>query len=301
MIFKGSERFYKANLQIRFMKKNSIEKLLEFSIINLDKPAGPTSFIVSQFVKEKLKLGKTSHLGTLDPGVSGVLPIALGRACKLNESLMHKNKTYVGIMRLHSDISDNNLNKEIKFFIGKIKQLPPVRSSVKRAVREREIISFKVLEREEKDVLFETEVEAGTYIRKLIHDIGENIGGAHMLELRRIKAGIFSESDDNFVNLYDFEKALKEYERGKEERLGKMLIPAEEVIRKNLFCLQIKEGVLKQILTGKPLFRKDFADDKIDKIEEGERFAVFCDDKFIGIYKKVDEDEIISRPEFVFN
>ena len=69
-------------------------------------------------------------------------------------------------------------------------QLPQVRSRVKRAFREREIKKFEILEREGKDVLFIEEVQAGTYIRKLCDDIGKNIGGAHMLELRRIKAGL---------------------------------------------------------------------------------------------------------------
>ena len=60
---------------------------------------------------------------------------------------------------------------------------------MKRAEREREIYDFKIVERDGKDVLFEAGVEAGTYIRTLINDLGKNIGEAHMLELRRIKAG----------------------------------------------------------------------------------------------------------------
>src|SRR3990172_658016 len=111
-------------------------------------------------------------MGTLDPQVSGVLPITLGRACKLSDYFMHKDKEYVGIIRLHEDISEEELKKEIQKFIGKITQLPPVRSRVKREEREREIKTFEILEKNGKDVLFKTEVEAGTYIRKLIHDIG---------------------------------------------------------------------------------------------------------------------------------
>src|SRR3989344_1866530 len=165
-----------------------LSELLNFSLINIDKPTGPTSFQISQYVMHSLKLNKTSHMGTLDPQVTGVLPITLGRACKLSDYFMHKDKEYVGILRLHSNISLNNLRKESELFLGKIKQLPPVRSRVKRQVREREIKLIKFLEKKEKDVLFITQVEAGTYIRKLIHDLGERIGGAHMLELRRTKA-----------------------------------------------------------------------------------------------------------------
>ena len=187
----------------KIQKERPIKELLEFSIINIDKPTGPTSFSVSHFVKKALDLRKTSHLGTLDPMVTGVLPVALNRACRLNDYLMHRDKTYVGIMRLHKEISDKALNEEIKKFIGKISQLPPVRSRVKRAFREREIKEFEIIERDGKDVLFLAKVQAGTYIRKLCDDIGKNLGGAHMLELRRTEAGLFREK--TAINLYDFE------------------------------------------------------------------------------------------------
>src|SRR3989344_3013169 len=107
--------------------------LLKFGIMNIDKPIGPTSFQVSQFIKNSLKLNKTSHFGTLDPGVSGVLPVALGRACRLSDYFMHRDKTYVGVMRLHREITKDELTRTINKFLGKIKQTPPVRSSVKRA------------------------------------------------------------------------------------------------------------------------------------------------------------------------
>src|SRR3989338_1776111 len=175
-----------AMIDIQKIKQSkSTEDLIKFGIINIDKPSGPTSFSVSHFMKNALKINKTSHFGTLDPQVSGVLPIGLSRACRLSEYLMHKNKTYVGIMRLHKDIEKNELEKIIDKFIGMIIQMPPVRSRVKREIREREIIYFNILEIDGKDVLFETEVQAGTYIRKLCDDVGKEIGGGHMLELRR--------------------------------------------------------------------------------------------------------------------
>lgn len=274
-----------------------ISELIQFSLINLDKPAGPTSFQVSQFVKYALKISKTSHMGTLDPQVTGVLPITLGRACKLSDYFMHKDKKYVGIMRVHEDISLEKLKKEMSAFTGKITQLPPVRSRVKRDFREREVKQFEILEKQGKDVLFIANVEAGTYIRKICSDLGEKIGGAHMLELRRVKASIFTENDDNFVNLYDFEKAAKEYLEGNELPLREILVPAEQAIKKVLPTTQLSEKAnLKQILTGKPLFKTD-----IDSIPQEETFALFQDDKFLGIYHKVDEGDIIAKAEFVFN
>ncbi|MFQ5531957.1 MAG: RNA-guided pseudouridylation complex pseudouridine synthase subunit Cbf5, partial [Candidatus Nanoarchaeia archaeon] len=175
-----------------------LKELLEFGIINIDKPSGPTSFNVSDQMRAALKeLGvrKTSHFGTLDPKVTGVLPIALNRACKLTGFFIGHDKEYVGIMRMHEEISMEDIEKMIrKKFLGKIIQKPPVKSRVKRQAREREIKEFKLLEQDSnrKDILFKTTVQGGTYIRKLIDDLGKELNiGAHMLELRRIRAGIF--------------------------------------------------------------------------------------------------------------
>ncbi|HLF53691.1 MAG TPA: RNA-guided pseudouridylation complex pseudouridine synthase subunit Cbf5 [Candidatus Nanoarchaeia archaeon] len=284
------------NINIKkIQQEKPIKELLEFSIINLDKPTGPTSFTVSQFVKHSLELRKTSHLGTLDPMVSGVLPVALNRACRLNDYLMHRDKTYVGIMRLHSEISDKVLGEEIKRFIGKITQLPPVRSRVKRAFREREIKKFEILERDGKDVLFLAEVQAGTYIRKLCDDVGKNLGGAHMLELRRIKAGIFEEK--KIINLYDFESAVTDYKKGDEKKLREILIPGE-IISEILQVVQVNPANLKQILTGKPLFKEDIA---VKPKELESPFALFLDQTFIGCYKITNEGDIFARPEFILN
>ncbi|MBI2452499.1 RNA-guided pseudouridylation complex pseudouridine synthase subunit Cbf5 [Candidatus Pacearchaeota archaeon] len=281
------------------MNQKPISDLLKFSIINIDKPAGPTSFSISEFIKKSFDSNKTSHFGTLDPAVSGVLPIALSRACRLSDYFMHKEKEYVGIMRLHSDVSEDKLKKAIKEFIGKITQLPPKRSRVKRAERIREIKKFEILEIQGKDVLFLTEVQAGTYIRKLCHDIGKNIGGAHMFELRRTRAGIFSEKDKNFIDLYEFEKIIEEYKKGNDSLLKKILIPAEEAILKVLPHVRISEKNLKQLLTGKPVTKSDLLQN--DELPKEDKFAIFCNAQFIGIYHKTNEKEIIARAEFVFN
>ncbi len=278
----------------KIKSEKPIEELMRFGIINIDKPTGPTSFTVSQFICKSLGLNKTSHAGTLDPMVTGVLPILLGRTCRLSDYFMHKDKTYVGIMRLHENTDDKTLANIMEKFIGKITQLPPVRSRVKRAEREREVKSFKILEREGKDVLFETQVQAGTYIRKLIHDIGLEIGGAHMLELRRTKSGMFDES--SLVNLYDFEKAVNEYKNGNEKLLREIITPAE-IISQIIPSVEIRSDNLKKILTGKPLYKEDLK----TAIPKAEKVAVFCEGKFIEIASVVHEGNIVAKPEFVFN
>lgn len=262
-------------------------KNINFALINIDKPAGPTSFQISQYVKKELNLPKTSHMGTLDPQVTGVLPITLGRACKLSDYFMHKDKEYVGIMRIHEEVSLTKLKEEAKKFLGKIIQLPPVRSAVKRAPREREIKSFDLIEMKGKDVLFKSKVQAGTYIRKLIHDLGEKIGGAHMLELRRTKASIFTEKTS--ITLYEFDKLVKE------NKLSSVLVPAEEAIKKVLPVVQVKEEKIKELLDGKPIMSSD-----LTETPKEELFALFSGERFIGIYRKVDEGDIIAKAEFVY-
>ena len=122
----------------KIKKSKTTEELLEFSIINLDKSSGPTSFTVSEFVKKSLKAGKTSHFGTLDPKVTGVLPVAINRACKLAGYFLGEDKTYVGIMRIHEDIELEKIQEKInEKFIGEIIQMPPVKSRVKRQLRTR--------------------------------------------------------------------------------------------------------------------------------------------------------------------
>ena len=281
--------------------QKSTKELLEFSIINIDKPSGPTSFQVSQFVKHALNLSKTSHLGTLDPQVTGVLPVALSRACRLNEYLMHRDKTYVGIMRLHKEISKEKLEKEINSFIGKIMQLPPVKSRVKRQLREREVKTFKILEIQGKDVLFESQVQAGTYIRKLCSDLGDKIGGAHMLELRRVKAGLFSETGKEYpsISLYDFENAVDQYKNKNPEPLRKILIPAE-IVATILPVIKIRKDVVKKAFTGSPIF-SSFVTEISKEIIENEKTCVFAEDQFIGCYKFIGKGDLIAKPEFVFN
>ncbi len=284
----------------------SIQELLDFSILNIDKPSGPTCFDVDTHIKTKLKLNKTSHFGTLDPKVTGVLPIALNRACRLMDYFIKKNKTYVGEMQLHSEISLDDLKEIIKKFIGKIMQKPPVRSRVKRVEREREIYKFEILKEVEKGKKFEFEVEcqAGTYVRKLIHDLGLLIGGAHMTSLRRTCAGIFSEKDDNFISLKQFDEAVSEFESGNEQKLCEILIPGEIIceILPTIYLLKESE---KQILNGSPIFEKYLDKEnwkKIRKLKENECFCGFVKDnldRFIGVYKRT--KDCLGKPDFVLN
>ena len=266
-----------------FLKLNKpLKELLEFGIINIDKPSGPTSFEVSDCVKKFLGARKTSHFGTLDPKVTGVLPIALNRACKLTGFFLGEDKEYVGIMRFHEEVSLKKVKETInEKFIGVITQKPPVKSRVKRVERQREIKSFEILEQDEKDFLFRTNVQGGTYIRKLIDDLGKELGvNAHMLELRRIRAGIFEESKS--YTLYELEKAL-----GNEEELGKMIVSAE-VVSEVYPIVEVEEESVGRILHGQPIYEKNLS--KKVKFEKGQIISVFSSGKFIGMFKVLNED-----------
>lgn len=287
-------------IDLKKLKQNkSVEELLEFGILNIDKPSGPTSFNTSDQVRKILGLRKTSHFGTLDPKVTGVLPIALNRACKLTGYFISHDKEYVGIMRFHEEIDQKTIEAAIKKkFLGEITQMPPVKSRVKRQNRQRTIYSFDILEQSEenpKDFVFKSKVQGGTYIRKLIDDLGKELGvSAHMLELRRISAGIFDET--NSYTLYDLEKAAEEYKKGNEEKLRKMIIPAE-IVSQVYPELQIKPDNLKQLLTGKSIQNSDLI--KESKFEKGEVVSIFTGDRFLGMYEITKEQQTFARPKFV--
>jgi len=273
----------------KLKEKKTLPELLEFGILNIDKPSGPTSFDISDYVRKKLKLRKTSHFGTLDPKVTGVLPIALNRACKLTGFFLSKDKEYIGIMRIHEDVPLSKIRKAIKEkFTGVILQTPPVKSRVKRQEREREVKKFQLLEKDGKDILFKVECQAGTYIRKLISDLGDYLGiGAHMLELRRTWAGIFKEEES--YTLYDLEKA-------NEKQLKEMIIPGE-IISTIYPIVQVKEKEVSRLFTGKPVYYTDLK--KMKKMKKEQKICVFAKDRFIGIYEVINAKEIFAKPLFV--
>src|SRR3989338_2333339 len=191
------------------------EEIVNYGMVNIDKPKGPTSHQVSDYVQKILHINKSGHSGTLDPAVTGVLPVALDRATRIVQGLLTAGKEYVAIMHLHKNVEEEKLRETInKHFIGKIQQLPPLKSSVKRQLRTRTVYYLDILEIDGKDILFKVGTEAGTYIMKLIHDIGQKLRiGAHMAELRRTKAGPFDES-----TLFTLQELADAYYFWKEEK-----------------------------------------------------------------------------------
>ncbi len=208
------------------------KQYIKFGTINLDKPAGPTSHEVAAWVKKIMKLEAIGHGGTLDPKVTGVLPITLEEATKMVQALLHSGKEYVCVLKLHGDVDDPTIKHVLSIFEDEIYQRPPLRSSVKRQLRTRRIYYIDYIERDGRNVLFKVGCEGGTYIRKLCFDIGEILGvGGHMQELRRTRAGPFLETSVKSVTLHDVAYWFGEYERTKDQSyLCKFIEPMETAL-----------------------------------------------------------------------
>ncbi len=234
-------------------ESRSIEKHMELGVINLDKLPGPTSHEVVSWIKRLLHVKKAGHGGTLDPKVSGVLPVALHKATKLTQTLLPAGKEYITVLHLHDDVDTGDLRNVLKDFTGEILQKPPVRASVKRRERKRNIYYNEIVERDGRDVLLRVGCEAGTYIRKLCHDIGEELEtGAHMAELRRTRTGPFEE-DETLVNMQEVADAYAFWkEDGLEKPLREVILPAERTVE-HLPKVVVRDGAVDAVCHGADL------------------------------------------------
>lgn len=211
-------------------EKRPLDYYINTGVINLDKVAGPTSHEVASWVRKIMGLDKTGHGGTLDPHVTGVLPVALGPATKSVSSLLSAGKEYVCVMYLHGDVPVEKLKSVLQLFTTKLYQRPPIKSAVARRLRMRTLYYTQFLQATGRFVLFRVGCEAGTYIRKLCFDIGEALlCGAHMVELRRTRTGGFRE-DETFT-LQDVKDAVYFWREKKEEAyIRRIITPMEKSI-----------------------------------------------------------------------
>ena len=210
--------------------ERTVDEILENCFINLDKPCGPTSHQVDSWVKKIIGVEKIGHSGTLDPNATGVLPIGIGATTKALSALLPAGKEYIALMKLHKDVDEKKLKKTCKEFVGKVTQLPPVRSAVKRVKRKRRIFYLQVIQIKNREVLFRVGCESGTYVRTICVDIGKKLGcGAHLAELRRSRVGHLHEKDS--VLLHDLKDAWVFYKEDKDEKsLRKVLLPIESML-----------------------------------------------------------------------
>ncbi|VVB59407.1 putative tRNA pseudouridine synthase B [uncultured archaeon] len=256
-------------------EKRKIEDYVKNGLINLDKPKGPTSHEVAAWVRNifsQFGVTKAGHSGTLDPNVTGVLPIALQNSVKIIPALIRAPKEYVAIMHLHKPVSEDIIRQTFRKFTGEIEQMPPKLSGVKKQLRKRNIYYLKILEIDGQDVLFRVGCEAGTYIRTLCVDFGKSLGiGAHMQELRRTKAGNFEESDS--VNLQAVKDAVEFYLKNNDEsELRRVVLPLEYGVR-HLEKIFIKDNAVSAVSNGAPLHVGGISK-LTDKIKPDEMIAI---------------------------
>ena len=230
-----------------------MEYLLKNGVVNLDKPAGPTSHEIATWVRSILHADQVGHGGTLDPAVTGILPMGIGNATKVMQALLPAGKEYICILELHKDTSEEAIRSVVKEFTGKLYQRPPLRSAVKRVLRVREVYYNEIIEINGRLVLFRVGCQAGTYIRKLCFDIGEALGmGGHMRELRRTRVGAFKE-DEHLCSLYDLKDAYHFWkDDGDETELRKYLLPIEFALS-HLPFLVLRDSAVNAICHGADL------------------------------------------------
>lgn len=243
-------------------------------IVIINKEKEYTSHDVVAKVKKILNEKKVGHTGTLDPNATGVLPILLGKGTKLSKYLINHNKIYEATLKLgektdtadiegkiteekdvkKENLSQENVNKVLKEFIGKSKQVPPMYSAIKVngkklyeyarkgqtieiKPREIEIFSIELQSITNNEITFKVHCSKGTYIRTLCENIAEKLETVgYMKELKRIEVGEF-----NIKNAI----TLKELESKKE----KAIISIEEFLKdKQLINLNSKK--VKMFLNG---------------------------------------------------
>ncbi len=242
----------------------TVEELLKDGVVVIDKPSGPTSHQVTSWVGNMLGADKAAHGGTLDPRVTGVLPVGVGVAVRAMDVLHYGTKAYVGVMKLHGNVDNKRLEEVFADFTGEIYQIPPVRSAVKREMRTRTVERLTLLEQSGRDVLFEVDCDSGTYIRSLCVDIGDALAvGAHLQDLRRTRAGTLTEQD--LVTLHSLRDAMENHKNGDSEELRSMLRPME-VLLAQVPNITIKDSAVDAVCHG-----ADLAVPGIVELEEATR------------------------------
>lgn len=256
-------------------------------ILVLDKPEGLSSTQALEKVKRILKIKKAGHGGTLDPIATGVLPIFIGRATKVAQIFLEGDKIYEGEFKLGITTSTYDITGEVisqkeipkidleelkvfaKAFEGEIEQVPPPFSAAKfrgrplykyardgliipKEPKKVKIYRFEILETDGNLVRFKVHCSKGTYIRALVHSLGEKIGcGATLVKLRRIKKSVFSINEA--ITLEALERLIVE----NPSELFQKFIPLEKALD-FLPKIIVSEEFSQKILQGKPMYTSSF-------------------------------------------
>tara|TARA_B100000029_G_C17412155_1_gene901154 strand:+ start:115 stop:1074 length:960 start_codon:yes stop_codon:yes gene_type:complete len=232
--------------------ERTVEQLLESSVVVINKQSGPSSHQVAAWLRDSFELGSTGHGGTLDPNVTGVLPVSIGKASKIIKVMQESPKEYVCLMKHNQNQNKAKILEMFKKFTGPIYQIPPFQAAVKRELRIRRIYEIEMLEHSSKKTLFRVLCEGGTYIRNLCEDIGSALGsGGVMEQLIRTKSGPFTiENSVTMVEAHDMYKQWKD--DGDHSGLSTILKPLEDMLV-DIPIIEVKDSAVDALCHGADL------------------------------------------------
>lgn len=282
-------------------------------VVVVDKPGGMTSHDVVDEIRKKLGTRRVGHAGTLDPDATGVLVVGIGRATRLLDYARDAPKRYqawarFGVSTTTQDASGeviatrscafgrSELDLTVGDFLGEIEQVPPMVSAVKvggerlykkarrgeeveRPKRMVTIYGLEVIEFVDESpgprALFDITCSAGTYVRTLVHDLGERLEcGAHLVSLRRTEAGGFTERDA--VSL--------------DELSERSLLPAFEAVRV-LPDVSVDADTAGLVEHGRPIPLPSATSD----LEEGDAVALHSEGRLLGVYRRRGSSLVAER------
>lgn len=282
-------------------------------VIVVNKPQNWTSHDCVAVVRRVIGVKRVGHTGTLDPMATGVLPVCVGTAARINEYLDYDTKTYDCVMKLGiitdtldiwgevleerpvPDMDEAVIAETIMGFTGEISQIPPKYSALKvagkklyeyaRAGQEVEIkprkinikhISVNNIDLENKEISFTVECSKGTYIRSLCADIGEKLGcGACMSGLVRTKTGVFTLDDTVDI------EAVKKMSR--EELVSKLFPTDYPLVQFGRVELSVNRA--KDFVNGKKIPKRDLT--IVRESSRDDFYNVYFNDTFLGVAKLV--------------
>ncbi len=240
--------------------ERSPAELREFGVVNLDKPPGPSSHQVAAWVRDMAGVVRAAHAGTLDPKVTGCLPVLLGDATRAAQVFDDSAKGYVAVLELHRS-APADFERVVAEFEGPLLQKPPRKSAVSRRLRTRTIHDLDLLEHDDRRALLRIRCESGTYVRKLCHDVGLALGtGANMGDLRRVETDPFD--DRTLVTMHDVVDALafaQEEDPADDAALRECIAPAERALV-HIPGLTVAQSAAEQIAEGAPVYAPGVVD-----------------------------------------
>lgn len=291
-------------------------------IVVLDKANGLSSNASLQEVKRLYEANKAGHAGSLDPLATGVLPVCLGEATKVSQFLLDSDKRYRARIKLgiRTDTGDSEgsiiernegisvsrkaVERALTKFKGEVEQVPPMHSAIKMngvplyklarkgitVEREPRLVTLYqicLVEFVNSELELEISCSKGTYIRTIADDLGQELGcGAHVIELRRTQAGVFTEKD----SISSEELALEKENRGL-DKIDQFLIPMDRAIQ-DLPEVNLPSITASHVKNGQAVLVRHLPKNGLVRMYE--------DEQFIGI-GSIDVDGKVAPKRLIIN